>query len=170
MQFRQESYYTRNFLELNQFTKQRLIFLVSSLCFIDQGHVACDHYKVLAPSLALRKHIVPSVIYDILSPSRASSQVLWFTNHTYHTVHLFALFRTASRRISIVTADTNLTMGGKTWSAEEERYFWEVVVPQSQQAVRPNERLHSWETLAIMMQEAMGEPRRREYTRTMLCR
>jgi hypothetical protein len=60
-------------------------------------------------------------------------------------------------------------MGGKTWSSEEEKYFWEVIVPQSQQAVRPGDRLHSWDTLASMMQEAMGEPRRRDYTRTMLC-
>lgn len=60
-------------------------------------------------------------------------------------------------------------MGGKTWSAEEERYFWLEIIPQSPSAVRLKDRLQTWDACAGLMQRAMGEPRRRDYTKTMLC-
>jgi hypothetical protein len=60
-------------------------------------------------------------------------------------------------------------MGGKTWSMEEERFFWQVIVPQSPQAVAESDRRHSWESCAAIMQREMGKQRLRDYTRTMLC-
>jgi hypothetical protein len=62
-----------------------------------------------------------------------------------------------------------IKMGGKTWSMEEERFFWQVIVPQSPQAVAESDRRQSWESCAAIMQREMGKKRLRDYTRTMLC-
>ncbi|KAF7558046.1 hypothetical protein G7046_g5896 [Stylonectria norvegica] len=59
-------------------------------------------------------------------------------------------------------------MGGKVWSEEEERVFWEVIVPQSPNAANPADRALSWKQCCVIMQETMGAAARREYTHTML--
>ncbi|KAI0023531.1 hypothetical protein F4780DRAFT_786247 [Xylariomycetidae sp. FL0641] len=61
-------------------------------------------------------------------------------------------------------------MGGKVWTAAEERYFWRTVIPQSPKRLgvdraRPE---MSWAQLARTMQIAMGEEAKRIYTSTML--
>ena len=62
-------------------------------------------------------------------------------------------------------------MGGKTWSKEEERLFWEVIVPRSPVAAYPDPKNSlNWAQLAEWMNELAGDKRRREYTHTMLCR
>lgn len=60
-------------------------------------------------------------------------------------------------------------MGGKTWSRDEERHFWETIVPQSPQAADPANRSLTWKGCAAEMQQLMGDSRRRIYTPTMLC-
>src|SRR5687768_9639723 len=60
-------------------------------------------------------------------------------------------------------------MGGKTWSFEEERFFWHEIVPQSPKAVNPVNRILDWELCARQMQAAMGSQARRRYTKLMLC-
>jgi hypothetical protein len=63
-------------------------------------------------------------------------------------------------------------MGGKIWSVQEERYFWQVVIPRSAKRVGTSQaglREKSWAELAQDMKSAMGDNRRREYTGTMLC-
>ncbi|KAJ4136181.1 hypothetical protein NW768_003789 [Fusarium equiseti] len=60
-------------------------------------------------------------------------------------------------------------MGGKTWSKEEERLFWEVIVPRSPVAAYPDPKNSlNWAQLAEWMNELAGDKRRREYTHTML--
>ncbi|KAI9898501.1 hypothetical protein N3K66_006861 [Trichothecium roseum] len=59
-------------------------------------------------------------------------------------------------------------MGGKTWSRDEERHFWETIVPQSPQAADPANRSLTWKGCAAEMQQLMGDSRRRIYTPTML--
>ncbi|GKT98980.1 hypothetical protein FLAG1_02127 [Fusarium langsethiae] len=60
-------------------------------------------------------------------------------------------------------------MGGKTWSMDEERLFWEVIVPQSAAAAYPDENDSlSWEQLADQMNKLSGANARRVYTGTML--
>ncbi|KAI0443588.1 hypothetical protein F4803DRAFT_574315 [Xylaria telfairii] len=61
-------------------------------------------------------------------------------------------------------------MGGKIWSAAEERYFWRVAVRQSTKRVGIDlaKRGKSWDRLAADMQRAMGDSARRQYTGVML--
>ncbi|QPC79459.1 hypothetical protein HYE68_010211 [Fusarium pseudograminearum] len=60
-------------------------------------------------------------------------------------------------------------MGGKTWSRDEERLFWEVIVPQSAAAAYPDDDgCLSWEQLADEMNKLSGANARRVYTGTML--
>lgn len=61
-------------------------------------------------------------------------------------------------------------MGGKVWSTEEERVFWEVVVPVSPHAANPAKRLLTWPQCAELMTREVGANARREYTNTMLCK
>ncbi len=66
-------------------------------------------------------------------------------------------------------------MGGKIWGAEEERYFWKVIVPmsvKSQGTMRlAGKGEKSWEECAEKMLANFppGE-RRREYTAQSLCK
>ncbi|RGP79952.1 hypothetical protein FLONG3_1896 [Fusarium longipes] len=59
-------------------------------------------------------------------------------------------------------------MGGKTWSREEERLLWEVIIPQSKDAAYPGENPLDWEQLAKLMNELAGGIARRKYTKNML--
>ncbi|KAJ3458316.1 hypothetical protein FSOLCH5_010219 [Fusarium solani] len=59
-------------------------------------------------------------------------------------------------------------MGGKVWSTEEERVFWEIVVPVSPHAANPVKRLLTWPQCAELMTREVGANARREYTNTML--
>ncbi|KAL7937106.1 hypothetical protein V8C35DRAFT_215735 [Trichoderma chlorosporum] len=59
-------------------------------------------------------------------------------------------------------------MGGKTWSKQEERFFWKTIVPQSPKAVKPSDRIHDWKNCAEIMQQAMGANARRKYSKLML--
>ncbi|UPK93897.1 hypothetical protein LCI18_004832 [Fusarium solani-melongenae] len=59
-------------------------------------------------------------------------------------------------------------MGGKVWSTEEERVFWEVVIPVSPHAADPAKRLLTWPQCAELMTREVGANARREYTNTML--
>ncbi|KAJ4168034.1 hypothetical protein NW754_011848 [Fusarium falciforme] len=59
-------------------------------------------------------------------------------------------------------------MGGKVWSTEEERVFWEIVVPVSPHAANPAKRLLTWPQCAELMTREVGANARREYTNTML--
>ncbi|EGR49485.1 uncharacterized protein TRIREDRAFT_106219 [Trichoderma reesei QM6a] len=59
-------------------------------------------------------------------------------------------------------------MGGKTWSKQEERFFWKTIVPQSPKAVKPSDRVHDWKACAEIMQREMGTNARRKYSKLML--
>lgn len=59
-------------------------------------------------------------------------------------------------------------MGGKTWSRQEERFFWKTIVPQSPKAVKPADRIHDWKACAEIMQREMGVNARRKYSKLML--
>ncbi|POR36736.1 Uncharacterized protein TPAR_03036 [Tolypocladium paradoxum] len=59
-------------------------------------------------------------------------------------------------------------MGGKTWSREEELYFWRVIVPLSPKAAVPTGKPLDWEQLAANMQAHFGKNARRRYTNLML--
>ncbi|PTB42159.1 uncharacterized protein TrAFT101_008740 [Trichoderma asperellum] len=59
-------------------------------------------------------------------------------------------------------------MGGKTWSRQEERFFWRTIVPQSPKAVKPSDRVHDWKVCAEIMQQEMGVNARRKYSKLML--
>ncbi|KAM0258803.1 hypothetical protein ACHAQJ_003645 [Trichoderma viride] len=59
-------------------------------------------------------------------------------------------------------------MGGKTWSKQEERFFWRTIVPQSPKAVKPSDRVHDWRVCAEIMQQKMGVNARRKYSKLML--
>ncbi|KAH6987720.1 hypothetical protein BKA56DRAFT_669336 [Ilyonectria sp. MPI-CAGE-AT-0026] len=59
-------------------------------------------------------------------------------------------------------------MGGKVWTEDEERVFWEVIVPESPSGANPDHRPMNWKQCAKMMQEIMGTEARRDYTETML--
>ncbi|KAM0561836.1 hypothetical protein ACHAPJ_003007 [Fusarium lateritium] len=59
-------------------------------------------------------------------------------------------------------------MGGKVWSTEEERVFWEVVIPCSPAAANPAGQNLSWKQCVDLMVEKIGDNARREYTSTML--
>ncbi|KAI9149364.1 Mitochondrial import inner membrane translocase subunit tim22 [Paramyrothecium foliicola] len=61
-----------------------------------------------------------------------------------------------------------LNMGGKTWSKEEETYFWHVIIPQSPKAIKESDRAYSWTKCAEIMQEAMSHNPRRRFTYLML--
>lgn len=61
-------------------------------------------------------------------------------------------------------------MGGKTWSFDEERFFWHEVIPQSPKGVNPVDRTMDWDACARRMQSEMGEKARRRYTKLMLCK
>ncbi|KAK1253500.1 hypothetical protein MKX07_001577 [Trichoderma sp. CBMAI-0711] len=60
-------------------------------------------------------------------------------------------------------------MGGKTWSKQEERFFWKTIVPQSPKAVKPSDRVHDWKACAEIMQRELGTNARRKYSKLMLC-
>lgn len=60
-------------------------------------------------------------------------------------------------------------MGGKTWSREEELYFWRIVVPQSPKAATEMAEPVEWAQLAADMQQHFGLNARRNYTSLMLC-
>lgn len=60
-------------------------------------------------------------------------------------------------------------MGGKTWSFDEEKFFWHEIIPQSPKGVNPVDRIMDWEACARRMQASMGENARRKYTKLMLC-
>ncbi|KAL7915190.1 hypothetical protein GGI35DRAFT_173095 [Trichoderma velutinum] len=59
-------------------------------------------------------------------------------------------------------------MGGKTWSRQEERFFWKIIVPQSPKAVKPADRIHDWKVCAEIMQRELGVNARRKYSKLML--
>ncbi|KND93615.1 hypothetical protein TOPH_01550 [Tolypocladium ophioglossoides CBS 100239] len=59
-------------------------------------------------------------------------------------------------------------MGGKTWSREEELYFWRVIVPLSPKAAAAAGKPLDWEQLAANMQTHFGRKARRRYTNLML--
>ncbi|KAF4992008.1 hypothetical protein FGRMN_7462 [Fusarium graminum] len=63
-------------------------------------------------------------------------------------------------------------MGGKVWSEEEERIFWEDVIPRSTVAANPpadpTVQPLSWPDCAKWMNENAGDKPRRVYTSTML--
>ncbi|OBS21916.1 hypothetical protein FPOA_08253 [Fusarium poae] len=60
-------------------------------------------------------------------------------------------------------------MGGKTWSKDEERLLWEVIIPQSPAAAYPDDNdCLSWDQLADEMNKLSGANARREYTGTSL--
>ncbi|KAM0518421.1 hypothetical protein ACHAPE_004184 [Trichoderma viride] len=59
-------------------------------------------------------------------------------------------------------------MGGKTWSRQEERFFWRTIVPRSPKAVKPSDRVHDWKVCAEIMQQEMGANARRKYSKLML--
>ena len=61
-------------------------------------------------------------------------------------------------------------MGGKVWSQEEERVFWEVVIPCSPSAANPADRTLGWKECVDLMTRTIGEGARRVYTSTMLCK
>ncbi|KAF4983181.1 hypothetical protein FZEAL_1338 [Fusarium zealandicum] len=54
------------------------------------------------------------------------------------------------------------------WSVEEERVFWEVVIPRSPGAANPNDRTLTWKECVDVMKDSIGESSRRDYTYTML--
>ncbi|KAM0409121.1 hypothetical protein ACHAPD_011286 [Fusarium lateritium] len=63
-------------------------------------------------------------------------------------------------------------MGGKTWSKDEERLLWEVIIPQSPAAAYSDDNDNdclSWDQLADEMNKLSGANARREYTGTSLC-
>ncbi|KAK2067909.1 hypothetical protein P8C59_001608 [Phyllachora maydis] len=58
-------------------------------------------------------------------------------------------------------------MGGKVWSAEEEKYFWEHVIPYSTKRVGTDRSAHrekDWTALAAQMQQSLGVDARRAYS------
>jgi hypothetical protein len=58
-------------------------------------------------------------------------------------------------------------MGGKLWTAPEEECFWNYIIPHSDKRLGldkyHNEEL-SWDLLAAMMQQKMGNEAKRRYT------
>lgn len=60
-------------------------------------------------------------------------------------------------------------MGGKTWSREEELYFWRTIVPISPKAASLIGKAVDWEQSALMMHKNFGKKARRNYTKLMLC-
>lgn len=64
-------------------------------------------------------------------------------------------------------------MGGKVWSAEEEKYFWEHVIPYSTKRVGTDRSAHrekDWTALAAQMQQSLGVDARRAYSAIALCK
>lgn len=59
-------------------------------------------------------------------------------------------------------------MGGKTWSREEELFFWRSIVPISPKAAVQVGKPVDWDQCASMMQKHFGEAARRRYTKLML--
>ncbi|KAK1760895.1 hypothetical protein QBC47DRAFT_396877 [Echria macrotheca] len=57
-------------------------------------------------------------------------------------------------------------MGGRFWSADEERVFWLQIMPFSPKRIGIHElnAEQSWDVLAIRMQELMGDKARRQYS------
>lgn len=64
-------------------------------------------------------------------------------------------------------------MVGRSWSDEEERYFWRHVVPYSHSRggifVATNKEV-TWDDLAIRMANHFGRDARREYSHPVLCK
>ncbi|PHH60914.1 hypothetical protein CDD81_1025 [Ophiocordyceps australis] len=59
-------------------------------------------------------------------------------------------------------------MGGKTWSREEEVFFWHTIVPQSPKAARQISDPLDWEQCATKMHQHFGRQARRNFTKLML--
>ncbi|KAK7414683.1 hypothetical protein QQX98_006451 [Neonectria punicea] len=57
-------------------------------------------------------------------------------------------------------------MGGKVWSEEEERAFWEIVIPQSCVAAQASAQALDWGQCAELMRDIMGPDARRDYSYT----
>ncbi|KAK7430327.1 hypothetical protein QQZ08_003075 [Neonectria magnoliae] len=57
-------------------------------------------------------------------------------------------------------------MGGKVWSGEEERAFWEIVIPQSCVAAQAPAQPLDWGQCAELMRDIMGPDARRDYSYT----
>lgn len=69
----------------------------------------------------------------------------------------------------------SFTMGGKLWSEEEERIFWEIIVPRSPRRLPPEQPADAlnWSQCADLMREEMdaaGLAPRRDYTGLGLCK
>ncbi|PHH83855.1 hypothetical protein CDD83_2922 [Cordyceps sp. RAO-2017] len=59
-------------------------------------------------------------------------------------------------------------MGGKTWSREEELFFWRTIVPISPKAAVRVGTTADWQQCASMMKRHFGVRARRNYTKLML--
>ncbi|KFA62140.1 hypothetical protein S40285_01679 [Stachybotrys chlorohalonatus IBT 40285] len=58
-------------------------------------------------------------------------------------------------------------MGGKTWSYEEEKFYWEIIIPRSMKAPWRADRQNDWKECVDMMTRKFGtvkEGARRAYT------
>ncbi|RCI17127.1 hypothetical protein L249_2109 [Ophiocordyceps polyrhachis-furcata BCC 54312] len=66
---------------------------------------------------------------------------------------------------------TKRSMGGKTWSRDEELLFWRIIVPVSPKAAVDTGLRHTWAECATKMKlhfEGLGKRPRRKYTKLML--
>ncbi|KAF7539842.1 hypothetical protein G7Z17_g12342 [Cylindrodendrum hubeiense] len=54
-------------------------------------------------------------------------------------------------------------MGGKVWTEDEERIFWEVIIPESPNSADPDHESQGWKHCAKLMQEMMGDRARHEH-------
>jgi len=64
-------------------------------------------------------------------------------------------------------------MGGKVWSAEEEKYFWGTIMKNSPKRLGRNRTLRDewpWNECAKRMHAHFGERARRNYTGLGLCK
>ncbi|KJZ73156.1 hypothetical protein HIM_07540 [Hirsutella minnesotensis 3608] len=59
-------------------------------------------------------------------------------------------------------------MGGKTWSREEELFFWRTIVPMSPKSATQSGKAVDWEQCALIMLKHFGDKARRKYTKLML--
>lgn len=87
----------------------------------------------------------------------------------YHILHFF-LTNISHFSSAPSTSPSSLIMGGKVWSIEEERIFWEEIIPCSPNAANPAARKLSWKQCVDLMRERIGSNARRDYTVTMLCK
>ncbi len=66
-------------------------------------------------------------------------------------------------------------MGGRVWTAQEEKVFWKQIIPNSPKKHEGLDKIlgdesKSWKELADDMQVIMGDPAVRKYTGLMLCK